>query len=119
MNDLVAQEIMIADALRYAARYRRERLTLGEYKTPRSSRDNVGVYDSHKPNTYRRDPRTAYSNPSLREGTSANMVVTMSDGSEHVVPATKTWRTHIKTNETVEPTQPETAQRGGSQADYD
>src|SRR5215472_6353285 len=130
MTDLEAQEIMVADALAYAARYRRESLTLKTYKTPRRSKDNVGAHDGHKANTYRRQPRTAYSNPSLAEGTSPSMVVTLpttikdDKGQtktimvEHVVPATRNWRSHVKTIEHKDTTV-DTAKVQSSQADYD
>ena len=118
MTDLEAQEIMVADALAYAARYRRESLTLKTYKTPRRSKDNVGAHDGHKANTYRKQPRTAYSNPSLGEGTSPGMKVTLADGTEHIVPATRTWRSHIKRDDATEHII-DTTRVGGSQADYD
>jgi hypothetical protein len=93
MTDRELESIMIADALRYAARYRREGL---QFKPKRRSRDNVGAHDGHKPNTYRAFPRTGYSNPDALEGTSPSMVVTLADGSEHIVPATRNWRNHVK-----------------------
>jgi len=117
LSDLEAQEILIADALRYAARYRRDSLTLGTYKTPHRSRDNIGATESRSYKLANR-ARTAYSNPSLAEGTSPSMIVTLSDGSEHTVPASRNWRDHIKTTESTVTT-PETARRGGSQAEYD
>jgi len=118
MSDLMADEIMMADTLRYIARYRRDSLALGQHRTPRSSKDNVGCHDSHKANTYRRQPRTAYSNPSLGEGTSPGMKVTLADGSEHIVPATRNWRSHLKQAE-VKDHRTQTERVGGSQADYD
>jgi hypothetical protein len=119
MTETEANEIIMADTLRYMARYRRDTLTLGTYKTPRSSRDNVGAYDGHKPNTYRRTPRTAYTNPVLGEGTATHMEVFLPDGTHHIVPAIPTWRKHVKTNAVAKDVRPDTARIGGSQADYD
>jgi hypothetical protein len=98
-----------ADLLRYIARERRTNLELGLHRKNRASRDNVAVYDGHKPNTYRAFPRTHYSDPSREEGTSPNMFVTLADGSKHCVPAIPSWRSHIKRATIHEDTRVDTA----------
>lgn len=105
MSKQAMDDIMLADAVRYAERRKLEesaftgsRASIAHGSMDRKYMAGMGLMPQNesKRKTPNREPRYSYTNTDKCEGTSPNMLVTYADGTQAIVPATST-RTRTST----------------------